>query len=182
MKKYLALMTLGVMPLLSAGQAPPYKAGDQASDFHLKNVRGEMVSLSQFTDAKGFIVAFWCNTCPVVKRYEQRLITLNKEFGPKGFPVIAINSNDQYVSPGDSYNEMQRLANIKGYDFEYLYDETQEVARSYGATSTPHVYLLLKQNGKLIVQYAGAIDNNVENASAADKQYRARSSRQSAEG
>jgi peroxiredoxin len=172
MKKYLLFTAIGILlPLLSAGQAPPYRAGDQASDFHLKNVRGEMVSMSQFNDVKGFIVAFWCNTCPFVKKYEQRLIDLDKEFRSKGFPVIAINSNDQSVSPGDSYGEMQKLAKNKGYTFEYLYDESQDVARSYGATNTPHVYLLLKKAGKLIVQYVGAIDNNADNAAAADKQY-----------
>lgn len=172
MKKYLVIMAMGIiLPAMSAGQAPPYRAGDQASDFRLKNIRGEIVSLSNIKDARGFIVAFWCNTCPFVKKYEQRLIELNREFSSRGFPVIAINSNDKIVSPGDSYEEMQRLAKSKGYDFEYLYDESQDVARLYGATNTPHVYILLKKEGKLIVQYAGAIDNNADNGNAADKQY-----------
>jgi peroxiredoxin len=172
MKRKLAVVItiLLMVPALSFGQAP-YKAGDVAADFQLKNVKGDMVSLSKFDDAKGFIVAFWCNTCPVVKKYETRLIDLHKEFVNKGFPVIAINSNDKKVSPGDSYEEMQKKAKSKGYQFEYLYDESQDVARKYGATNTPHVYLLSKKDGRLVVEYVGAIDNNSDDAAAADKHY-----------
>ena len=171
MKRTIGILAFSlIMPLLSYGMTP-YKAGDQAADFKLKNVRGEMISLSEIDDARGFILTFWCNTCPVVKKYESRLIDLHKEFNSKGFPVIAINSNDKTSSPGDSYEEMQKLAKSKGYDFQYLYDESQEVARSYGATNTPHVYLLARKDGKLVVQYVGAIDNNSDNASAADKHY-----------
>jgi len=134
-------------------------------------VKGETVSLSQFNDAKGFIVTFWCNSCPVVKKYDQRLQDINAEFASKGYPVIAINPNDKTVAPGDSFEEMQKVAKNKNYKFEYLYDETQETARAYGATNTPHVYLLSKKDGKLIVEYVGAIDNNADDASAADKKY-----------
>ena len=71
-----------------AGAKEPYKAGDYATDFSLKSVNGEMVSLSQIESANGFIVVFACNTCPVVKKYEQRIIALNEEFAPKGYPVM----------------------------------------------------------------------------------------------
>jgi peroxiredoxin len=169
-KNFLSIVTLFLL-LPETGAQSQYKAGDEASDFSLKNVRGELVSLSHFDDAKGFIVTFWCNTCPVVKKYEQRLTDLHREFAVKGFPVIAINSNDKGVSPGDSYEDMVRLAKDRKYPFEYLYDETQDVARKYLPTSTPHVYLLLRKEGKFIVEYVGAIDNNADNASAADKKY-----------
>jgi peroxiredoxin len=150
----------------------PYKAGDLATDFNLKNLNGKNISLSQFEDAKGFIVVFTCNTCPVVKQYEQRIIGLHEKFAPKGYPVVAINSNDRNVSPGDSYEEMQKLARSKGYKFEYLYDESQEIAKEYGATNTPHVYVLSKQDGDdLRIEYVGAIDNNADDASKADKHY-----------
>jgi thiol-disulfide isomerase/thioredoxin len=172
MKRKLAILISAILlvPAISNGQTP-YKAGDIAADFQLKNVRGEMVSLLKINDAKGFIVTFWCNTCPVVKKYEARLINLHKEFSDKGFPVIAINSNDMQVSPGDSYAEMQKKAMNMAYKFEYLYDESQDVARTFGATNTPHVYLLVKKDGMLVVQYVGAIDNNSDDASAADKHY-----------
>lgn len=163
-------MTIAVFSVAAYADGP-YKAGDYASDFKLRNVDGKLVSLSQFDNAKGFIVVFSCNTCPMVKKYEDRIIALNNEFSKKGFPVVAINSNDKTVSPGDSFEEMKNLANSKGYDFEYLYDETQAVARQFGATNTPHVYVLSKNDGKLKVEYVGAIDNNADNGDAADKKY-----------
>ena len=171
MKRYLFFSIAGMLITVLVNAQSQYKAGDIASDFSLKNVSGETVSLSQFNEAKGFIVAFWCNTCPVVKKYDQRLQDLHAKYASKGYPVIAINSNDKNVQPGDSYEEMQKAAKNKKYAFQYLYDETQEVARKYGATNTPHVYILTKKDGKLVVEYVGAIDNNADDASAADKKY-----------
>lgn len=171
MKKSILLSAAGLLVALLTVANEPYKAGDTASDFNLRNVEGKMISLSQFNDAKGFIVVFYCNTCPVVHKYEQRIIDLHREFSSKGFPVIAINPNDRNVSPGDSYEEMQKLAKNKNYQFQYLYDESQEVARKYGATNTPHVYVLSKKGGNLKVEYVGAIDNNADDASAADNHY-----------
>jgi peroxiredoxin len=171
MKRTMLLLT-GLLFMISLMDAKePYKAGSFASDFSLMNVKGEMVSLSDFKDTKGFIVVFACNTCPVVKKYEQRIIDLNSEFSPKGYPVVMINSNDKSVSPGDSFDEMKKVAADKGYSFDYLYDESQEVAREYGATNTPHVYVLSRDENNLKVEYVGAIDNNADNASMADKHY-----------
>lgn len=171
MKKYLfislaALMTGGLLNAQSQ-----YKAGDVASDFKLKNVKGETVSLADIKDADGFIVSFWCNTCPVVKKYDQRLQELHAKYASQGYPVVAINTNDPAVSPGDSYDKMKETAAKLNYRFEYLYDETQEVARKYGATNTPHIYILSWRDGKLLVDYVGAIDNNADDAAAADKKY-----------
>lgn len=171
MKKLTLLFTAALLLTVSLNAKEPYKAGDIATDFNLKNLEGKMVSLSQYDDAKGFIVVFSCNTCPVVKQYEQRIIDLHEKFGPKGYPVVAINSNDKNVSPGDSFEEMKKLANSKGYKFEYLYDESQEVAREYGATNTPHVYVLSKDDEQLRIEYTGAIDNNADDAKAANKHY-----------
>lgn len=160
-----------IMLSLISSAVEPYKVGDNISDFSLKNIKGEIVSLSKLEEAKGFILVFSCNTCPVVKKYEQRIMDLHKEFSGKGYPVIAINSNDKGVSPGDSFDEMQKLAKNKGYDFEYLYDESQAVAKQFGATNTPHAYVLSKKDGKVKVEYVGAIDNNSDDASRADKHY-----------
>jgi len=171
MKKSILLSTVGLLVALLTAANEPYKAGDTASDFNLRNVEGKLISLSQFNDAKGFIVVFYCNTCPVVQKYEQRVMDLHKEFSSKGYPVVAINSNDRNVSPGDSFEEMQKVARNQKYDFQYLYDESQEVARKYGATNTPHVYILSKNGNNLKVEYVGAIDNNADDASAADKHY-----------
>ena len=173
MKKVIFL-TMGVIlnaVLVSAGE--PYKAGDVVSDISLKNVDGKMVSFSQFNDAKGFIVVFSCNTCPVVKKYQDRIIGLNNQFSDKGYPVVAINSNDKTVSPGDSFEDMKKYAKSTGLKFEYLYDESQEVAKRWGATNTPHVYVLTKDGDKLKVAYVGAIDNNADEPDNADKKYAA---------
>ena len=171
MKKYLFISMAALMMTALLNAQSQYKAGDVASDFKLKNVKGEMVSLSNYKDADGFIVAFWCNTCPVVKKYDQRLQELHAKYAPKGYPVIAINPNDPAVSPGDSYEKMKETAAKLNYKFDYLFDETQEIARKYGATNTPHIYILSWKDGKLVVDYVGAIDNTADDASAADKKY-----------
>lgn len=148
-----------------------YKVGDVITDFNLMNVDNKNVSLSQFNSAKGFIVVFTCNSCPVAVKYEQRVENLNKEYRPKAFPVIAINSNDVNSKPDDSFDEMKKRTKKLDSSFPYLYDESQQVAKSFGATHTPHVFVLAKENNTLVVKYIGAIDNNADDAARADKKY-----------
>lgn len=162
---------LAACGLLSFTAEQGYEVGDSVSDFKLKNTDGKMVSLSDYKGGKGAIVIFDCNTCPYSQAYNERIISLNKTYAPKGFPVITINANDVKMSPGDSYDEMVRQAKAKGYDFPYLYDESQEVALRFGATNTPHVFLLKRSGESFVVSYIGAIDNNPRNAEAADKKY-----------
>lgn len=156
---------------ISMGLDAQYKVGDAISDFNLKNVDNKNVSLSQYPSAKGFILVFTCNTCPYAVKYEKRIEQLNKDFSSKGYPVIAISSNDVKVKPDDSFEEMQKKAKAEGFTFPYLYDESQEVASRFGATNTPHVYVVAKEGGKMLVKYIGAIDNNVDDPSKADKKY-----------
>lgn len=140
-----------------------YAIGDKASDFKLKNVDGKMVSMADYKDAKGFIVVFTCNHCPYAKAYEDRIMALDKKYSDKGYLLIAINPNDPKVQPEDSYEKMQERAKEKGFAFPYLHDENQEVYPEYGATKTPHVFILQKDSSKnLIVKYIGAIDDNHE--------------------
>ncbi len=148
-----------------------YKIGDSATDFNLKNVDNKMVSLSDYEDAKGFIVIFTCNTCPYSVAYEDRIIELDKKFKTKGYPVIAINPNNPEVKKGDSFELMQQRAKDKGFTFPYLVDNGQHIYPQYGATRTPHVFLLNKDNGNLKVEYIGAIDNNSHDASAVTEKY-----------
>jgi peroxiredoxin len=165
-----AIFSVVMVALLWAG-APVnngYEVGDTASDFKLKNVDGKMVSLADFKDAKGFIVVFDCNTCPYSKAYSERIIALNKKYASLGFPVIAINPNDPTISEGDSFDEMVKLAKKKNYDFPYLVDESQSVAKSFGATNTPHAFVLTKE---LKVAYIGAIDDSARKPEAATKKY-----------
>ncbi len=148
-----------------------YQVGDQVKDFKLKNVDGKMISMADYKSAKGFIIVFTCNHCPFSKKYESRIIALNKMYASQGYPVLAINSNDKDEVPDDSFENMQALAKEKGYQFPYLYDETQQIATAFGATRTPHVFIVAKENNKAVLKYIGAIDNNVEDPDAADVKY-----------
>lgn len=148
-----------------------YEVGDAAADFKLKNVDGKMVSLSDYKSAKGFIVIFTCNHCPYAKKYEDRIVELDKKYKDQGYPVIAINPNDPSVQPEDGYKQMIERAKEKGFTFPYLMDEGQKVFPQYGATKTPHVFLLQKENGKNIVKYIGAIDNNYEDPNDVSEYY-----------
>jgi peroxiredoxin len=148
-----------------------YEPGDIVTDFKLKNVDGKEVSLSEFKDSKGVIVVFDCNTCPYSKAYNERIIALNKKYSGVGFPLIAINANDPIKSPGDTFDEMVSYAKKNHYEFPYLIDEKQQVAKAFGATNTPHVFILSHVGKDFKVVYIGAIDNNVRDASAANKKY-----------
>jgi len=148
-----------------------YKIGDIATDFHLKNVDNKMVSLSDYKDAKGYIVIFTCNHCPFAKAYQDRIIALNKKYATKGYPVIAINPNDPKMEPIDSFEGMQQRAKEKGFTFPYLFDDGQKIFPQYGATKTPHVFVLNKEKGKNIVRYIGAIDDNYANPADVSHKY-----------
>ena len=173
MKNILALMILIAAVGLSAQSdynfKEGYSIGDIASDFNLKNVDGEMISLKgTYPDAKGYIVIFTCNHCPYAVMYEDRIIELHETYAPQGYPVIAINPNDPDVVAEDGYDEMIERANDKGFSFPYVFDEGQAIFPLYGALKTPHVFLL---DSDLSVQYIGAIDDNPRNASAVSQFY-----------
>lgn len=148
-----------------------YSIGDEAADFNLPSTSGTNVSLANYPEAKGFIVIFTCNHCPYAVAYEQRIVDLNKKYAALGYPVIAISPNDTTIVPEDGLEEMAKRAAEKGYTFPYALDVTQEIYRQYGATKTPHVYLLNKEEGKNIVRYIGAIDNNYEDPNDVTERY-----------
>ncbi|MCL9807094.1 thioredoxin family protein [Flavobacterium amniphilum] len=148
-----------------------YQVGDLATDFSLKNVNDKNVSLKDYKDAKGFIVVFTCNHCPFAVAYEDRIIALDKKYKALGYPVIAINPNNPAVQPKDSFDLMKERAKEKGFTFPYLFDEGQKIYPQYGATKTPHVYLLQKTKGGNVVKYIGAIDDNYNDASAVKVKY-----------
>ena len=148
--------------------------GDTAKDFSLKNATdningiGQNVGFGDYKEAKGFMIIFTCNHCPYSKAYEDRLIELHNKYAEKGYPMIAINSNDAKSHPSDSYKNMKKRAKDKAFPFAYIYDESQEIAKAYGATHTPHGYVLQKEGEAFKVAYIGAIDDskkadNVEN-------------------
>ena len=147
--------------LMASRPAPSgYQLGDVVSDFKLKNVDGKMLSLSDFKKEKGVILIFDCNTCPMSKAYNSRIIALNKKFSSQGYPVILINPNSAEVVAEESFAEMKDHAKNHGYDFPYLYDETQETVKKFMPTNTPHVFLLNKEADAFKVVYIGAIDDS----------------------
>jgi len=148
-----------------------YEVGDIATDFKLMNIDGKMVSLVDYKEAKGFIVIFTCNTCPYAVAYEDRIIELDKKYASKGYPVIAIMPNNTDVKPGDNMDAMKARSASKGFTFPYLMDEGQKIYPQYGATKTPHVYLLQKTKKGNEVKYIGAIDDNYKDASLANTKY-----------
>lgn len=165
---FAAFALTGALALFSATAPSGYVVGDKADDFSLKNVDGKFVSLSDFKDVKGYIVVFTCNHCPYAQMYEDRLIALHKKYKPLGFPVIAINPNSPAIVPEDSYEEMQKRAREMKYPFPYIFDEEQTVYPKYGATRTPHVFIL---DTSRVVRYIGAIDSNPELPSMAKERY-----------
>lgn len=171
MKNKLLLPALAIL-LASFTTAPSgYNVGDKAIDFKLKNIDEKMVSLTDFNDAKGFVVVFTCNHCPFAVKYEDRIIALDAKYSKLGYPVIAINPNDAVQYPEDDFASMQTRAKEKGFTFPYLLDETQEIAQAYGATRTPHIFILQKSESDYVVKYIGAIDDNADDASAVKVKY-----------
>src|SRR5690606_36092077 len=148
-----------------------YSIGDLAADFTLKNVDGEMISLSDYNEAKGFLVVFTCNSCPYAHAYEERIIALDRKYKMSGVPVIAINPNNPKYRPEDSFENMQTRAKDKSYSFPYLMDEKQEVYPLYGAKRTPHCFLLEKTSSGNVVRYIGAIDDNYQDATEVEVSY-----------
>lgn len=165
-KVLIALLMATVVTTFAQG----VKVGDKAPEFALKNVDGKVVNILDYNSKKGLVVIFTCNHCPYAKAYEQRIIDLQTSYG-LDFQVVAINPNDATEYPDDSYEKMIVRAKEKGFNFPYLYDGTQEVAKAYGALKTPHVYVLSKSEQGFVVEYIGAIDDNYVNAKKAKHKY-----------
>lgn len=137
--------------------------GSAAPGFELKGVDGEMHSLDEYADNAAVVLAFTCNHCPTAIQYEDRLIALQSEYAGQGVQLVAINPNETDGHPGDSFDHMVERAKEKGFNFPYLRDETQDIARAYGAKRTPHVFLL---DADRKVVYEGRIDDNPGNPDA----------------
>ncbi len=148
-----------------------YSYGSEARAFLLMNIDSTPVSTMDYPDAKGFVVIFTCNHCPYAKAYEERMVRLNTLTSDLGYPVLAINPNNPDRYPADDFEHMKIRAKEKAFNFPYLVDEGQKLFPAFGATKTPHVYVLNKENNKLIVRYIGAIDDNYEDEEQVEKKY-----------
>ena len=170
---FVAVLTLGLVGFTShrSADVAGYQVGDMATDFTLPGIDGKKVSLKDFPEAKGFLVIFTCNSCPYAVAYEDRIIALDKKYKELGYPVIAINPNNPDIKPADNFEAMKVRAAEKGFTFPYLLDEGQKVYPQYGATRTPHVYLLQKTAQGNRVEYIGAIDDNYQDASQVEEKF-----------
>ncbi len=147
--------------------ATPYQIGDKVDNFTLLNtIDDKQVALTDYADQEGVIVIFTCNHCPYAKLYEERIMELDQKMAAKGYPVVAISPNDPVKEPDDAPENMKVRAIEKGYTFPYLFDATQEVAKAFGATRTPHVFLLNNRGGAFYLSYIGAIDDNTNDPDA----------------
>ena len=160
MKNTKSLSILWIALLIISTNAFAQKNNKDIVDFKLKNVDGNFVSLSDYPYAKGFIIIFTCNHCPFAKLYPPRLNDFNNKFKPLGVPLIAISSTDTMMYEEDTYPNMVIKANEEHFNFPYLFDEMQVVAKNFKAQKTPHAYVIWKENEKWIVKYNGAIDDN----------------------
>lgn len=161
------LLIFGLISHINA-QTTGYKIGDKAEDFKLLSADGKHYSMSDFDGAAGYIIIFSCNHCPFVVKYEDRMIDIANRWSERGWVMLAINPNDPAAQPADSYEMMQLRAEEKGFPFPYLFDDGQKVYPKFGATRTPHVFLLDKDH---VVRYIGAIDDNVDNADEVEVKY-----------
>jgi peroxiredoxin len=131
--------------------------GQSAPEFKLKGVDGKDYSISSFKDSKVLVVFFSCNHCPFVVGSEARMVQFHKDYTPKGVAMIAINANETQNHPADSYEHMVTHAKEKGLTFPYVRDDSQDVARAYGALRTPHYYVFDKDRK---LRYTGRMDDN----------------------
>jgi len=131
--------------------------GTEAPDFTLPDAEGNLVSLSDFADARALVVVFMCNHCPFVKHVIDGFVKLVREYQPRGIAVVGINANDANEFPEDRPEKMSQFARQKGFTFPYLFDETQDVAKRYRAACTPD-FFVFDENRRLV--YRGQMDDS----------------------
>ena len=155
----LAFLTLLAALTTATAYAQGYQIGDQVEDFSLLGTDDERHSLSADAGEKGAVVVFTCNHCPYSVAYEDRLVALSTALDARGYALLAINPNDPEVKPADDFAAMKARAAEKGFNFPYLVDEGQRVYPTWGATRTPHFFVVDAENK---VRYIGALDDNTD--------------------
>lgn len=151
------------MVLLKSTNIP---LGTKAPSFHLSSVDGKKYSLDSFQDKKILVIMFICNHCPYVQAVEDRIIALQRDYAAKGVQLIGICSNDPSDYPDDRPAKLLERWKQKEYGFPYLIDETQSVAKDYGAVCTPDIYVF-NENRELA--YHGRMDDNWQDPSKVQK-------------
>lgn len=146
-------------------ETPICDFGRKAVDFDLLGVDGERYNLAAVKGENGFLLMFICNHCPYVKAIRERIVRDVKELRQHGIGTIAIMSNDPADYPEDSFDNMARVAKEFNFPFPYVWDETQQIAKAYGAVCTPDFFGF---NSNLELQYRGRLDASRKEAAPAD--------------
>jgi peroxiredoxin len=141
--------------------------GMPAPAFDLPGVDGKRHSLDSFRDAKALVVVFTCNHCPYAKAVEERLVALQRDYAPRGVRLCAINPNDDAKYPDDAFEPMVARARERGFNFPYLRDETQSVARAYDAACTPDIFVF---DAARALRYNGRFDDNWQDPAKVTRQ------------
>lgn len=144
------------------------KIGEPAPDFRLPNIDDKEYSLEDFGHREIVVVMFSCNHCPTVKAYEDRFVEFQRDYEEKGVTLVAINANDEEQYPEDSFTNMKIRAREKGFNFPYLRDESQKVAKAYAAERTPEVFVFGRKRN---LRYHGKIDDNVHEPDQVRQRY-----------
>ncbi len=142
---------------MAAVSSTMLELGTAAPDFSLPDTTGQLVSLADYKQAPATLVVFMCNHCPYVKHIANQFADFAREYQAKGVAVIGVNANDVSTHPDDSPEKMAEEVKKIGYTFPYLYDETQEVAKSYRAACTPDFFLFDKHHK---LAYRGQFDGS----------------------
>lgn len=156
---HLILLFCFIFFLFSSAQSN-LKPEKKISSFSLLNINNKQVSLFDYPSAKGFIVVFTSNHCPFAKLYPKRMNELNIKYAPLGVPLIAISSTDTIMYEEDTYDKMVQKSKKEKFNFPYLYDGTQQVAKEFGADKTPHAFVIWRDGIDWKIMYNGAIDDN----------------------
>jgi peroxiredoxin len=143
--------------------------GTEAPQFHLPGVDGRDHALGDYADTDILVLIQSCNHCPYVQAWEGRMIELQREFGERGVRIVAVNSNDAGSHPEDSFEEMRARAEHEGFNFDYLYDQPQDIARELGAERTPEVFVFDRDRR---LRYHGAIDDSRDEGAVSQRYLR----------
>ena len=161
---------LSFVLLLSVNKATELSIGSMMPKMghKMKNINGNDMTLSDAKGNVGTLVIFSCNTCPWVIKWEDRYVSITEAYSPKGIGVITVNSNAARFSGDDSLEKMKKHAKKNKYNFPYVQDPASKLAKAFGATKTPHIYLF---DDKDRLVYRGAIDDNARSANSVEEQF-----------
>ena len=156
--------------IISINQAAELSIGSSMpnTDHEMMNIDGDNLTLDDVKGEKGTLVIFSCNTCPWVIRWEDRYVSITESYSSKGVGVVAVNSNAARFEGDDSLDKMARHAKDNDYNFPYVQDPGSKLAKAFGATKTPHIYLFDDED---MLVYRGAIDDNARDAASVDESF-----------